>query len=155
MQVSLKAMNGVAFSEYQKRAIPHYAKENIKSGRWNESEALEKSKKYFELLLPEGIETKDNYLFNILEKKNSVSVGYVWVKIIDNIGTKSAFICDIEIYEFCRRKGYAKSGLNCIEKVVADVGATSLGLHVFNHNAAARALYNSTGYQTVSHNMQK
>ena len=69
--------------------------------------------------------------------------------------TKSAFIYDIEILEQYRRKDHAKSALNSIEKIVADLGATSLGLHVFKQNIAAIGLYQSIGYQTVSLYMQK
>ncbi len=155
MQVSLKAMNQEAFSHYLEIAIPSYAKENIESGRWDESEALERSKQAHESLLPEREETKNNYLFNIIELQSQGSVGHIWVKVEDNIRTKSAFIYDIEIYENHRRKGYAKSALGCIEKVISDLGASSLRLHVFKHNSAAINLYNSIGYQTVSYNMQK
>ena len=155
MKVSLKAMNEESFSDYRKQAIPAYAKDNVESGRWEKSEALERSEQDFDRLLPEGLGSKSNYLFNVIENESGKNVGHIWVKVEDNIRTKSAFIYDIEIYEHYRRKGYAKSGLRCIEKVVADLGATTLGLHVFNYNSAAMALYNSIGYQVVSHNMSK
>lgn len=155
MKVSLKAMSEMEFSDYLKGAIPAYAKENTESGRWEETDALERSKKEYELLLPQGRDTKDNYLFNVIENTSNNKVGYIWVKFEVNIRTKSAFIYDIEIFESHRRKGYAKSGLSCIEKVVTDMGATNLGLHVFNHNSAAIALYNSIGYRKISCNMQK
>lgn len=155
MPISLIAMNEDAFSDYLETAIPAYARDNVDAGRWDESGALERSRKDHEALLPNGVETCDNYLFNIIENESSNNVGYIWVKVEDNIRTKSAFIYDIEIYEAFRRKGYAKSALGRIEKVVADLGASSLGLHVFKQNSAAIALYNSMGYQTVSHNMQK
>ncbi|MRI32489.1 GNAT family N-acetyltransferase [Endozoicomonas sp. OPT23] len=155
MQVLLKAMDQQSFSDYLEMAIPSYARDNIDSGRWDTSEATERSIKAHESLLPEGLETKDNYLFDIIEQEDQQNVGHIWVKIEDNIRTRSAFIYDIEIYESHRRKGHAKAALTSIEAKVADMGATSLGLHVFNHNSAALKLYNSIGYQTVSHNMQK
>lgn len=155
MKVSLVPMNEEAFSNFLQMAIPAYAKDNVDSGRWEESEALERSKKAHESLLPEGLATKNNYLFTIHEIEDKNNVGHTWVKIDDNVSTKSAFIYDIEILEPYRRKGFAKSALVNIEKIVGNLGATSLGLHVFNHNSAALALYNSIGYQTVSHNMQK
>jgi ribosomal protein S18 acetylase RimI-like enzyme len=155
MQVLLIAMNEESFSNYLQIAIPSYAKDNIDSGRWEESEALARSRKAHESLLPEGVATINNYLFNVIENESKENLGHIWVKVEDNIHTKSAFIYDIEIFEQYRRKGYAKFALGCIEQVVADLGATSLGLHVFNHNSAAIGLYNSIGYQTVSHNMQK
>jgi ribosomal protein S18 acetylase RimI-like enzyme len=123
-------------------------------GRWDQADALERSKKAHESLLPDGIETGDNYLFNIIDNESS-NVGHIWVKIEDNIRTESAFVYDIEICESGRRKGYAKSALGRIEEVAADLGATNLGLQVFAGNSAAIALYNSIGYQTVGHNMQK
>jgi ribosomal protein S18 acetylase RimI-like enzyme len=155
MQVSLKAMNEKSFSDYRKQAIPAYAKDNVESGRWQEADALERSKQDFQRLLPEGLASKNNYLFNVIDNKSDKYVGHVWVKVEDNIGTKSAFIYDIEIYELYRRKGYAKSALSNIENVVEALGATSLGLHVFHYNEAAMALYDSVGYQVVSHNMKK
>jgi ribosomal protein S18 acetylase RimI-like enzyme len=154
MPVSLIAMNEETFSNYLAVAIPAYAQDNVDAGRWGQADALERSEKAHDALLPDGIETRDNYLFNIIDNESS-NVGQIWVKIEDNIRTKSAFIYDIEICESSRRKGYAKSALGCIEEIVADLGATNLGLHVFAGNSAAIALYNSIGYQTVGHNMQK
>ena len=127
----------------------------MKAGWWDQSEALERSKMAYTRLLPDGLHSEGNYLFNIIENTTSNNVGYIWVKIETHIHTKSAFIYDIGIYEGYRRKGYAKSALSCIEIVAADLGATSLGLHVFNHNLSAKSLYSSVGYRVVSHNMQK
>ncbi|EHW0638411.1 N-acetyltransferase [Vibrio vulnificus] len=155
MEVSLKAMNSETFSEYLEMVIPSYANDNVKSGWWDKSEALERSKKAYARLLPDGLNSEGNYLFNIVVDKTSSNVGYIWVKIETHIHTKSAFIYDIGIYEGYRRKGYAKAALRCIEIVSADLGATSLGLHVFNHNSSAKSLYSSVGYQVVSHNMHK
>ena len=155
MQVTLALMNEESFSTYQKQAIPSYAKDNVDAGRWEEADSLERSEKDFKRLLPDGGQTKDNYLYNIIEDISGKNVGHIWVKLEDNIRTKSAFIYDIEVHEQYRRNGYAKSALFCIEKVVADLGAISLGLHVFNNNPAALALYKSINYQVVSLNMQK
>ncbi|KJY73823.1 GNAT family N-acetyltransferase [Vibrio nigripulchritudo] len=151
MQVSLKPMNEETFREYLNLAIPSYAKNNIESGRWDENGSLEKSKKEYDHLLPEGLESKNNYLFNVIEHNNNNNVGYIWVK----VDSKSAFIYDIGIFEDYRRKGYAKSALNLIEGVVSKLGVTSIGLHVFHQNSGAQDLYNNLGYQVVSHNMCK
>ena len=151
MQVSLKLMSEETFREYLNLVIPSYANDNIESGRWDKEGALERSKKEYDHLLPEGLESKNNYLFNVVEHNNNNNVGYIWVK----VDSKSAFIYDIGISEDYRRKGYAKSALNLIEGVVSKLGVTSIGLHVFNQNSGAQALYNSFGYQVVSHNMRK
>lgn len=153
--ILLIPMNEEAFSKYLQRAIPAYAQDNVDSGRWDESDALERSKNAHDDFLPDGVETEDHYLFNIQETDGDNEIGYIWVRVEENVRTTSAFIYDLEIYEAHRRRGYAKAALAEIETVVADLGATSLGLHVFHHNKAALALYNSVGFQTMSHNMQK
>lgn len=151
MKVSLKPMNEETFREYLNLAIPSYANDNIESGRWDENGSLERSKKEFDHLLPEGLESKNNYLFNVIEHNNNNNVGYIWVK----VDSTASFIYDIGIYKDYRRKGYAKSALNLIEGVVSKLGVTSIGLHVFHQNSGAQDLYNRLGYQVVSHNMCK
>ncbi|OEE67591.1 GNAT family N-acetyltransferase [Enterovibrio norvegicus FF-33] len=155
IHVSLEAMDSASFSEYLQFAIPSYARDNVESGRWDKSDALERSKKVYAHLLPEGLNSPDDHLFNIIESATNQNVGYIWVKIETHFGVKSAFIYGVGTFEGYRRKGYAKSALRCIETVASDLGATSLGLHVFSHNSAAQSLYSSMGYHVVSHNMKK
>ncbi|WP_434999687.1 hypothetical protein ACRZ5S_17880 [Vibrio scophthalmi] len=77
MEVSLKAMNSETFSEYLEMVIPSYANDNVKSGWWDKSEALERSKKAYARLLPYGLNSEGNYLFNIVVNKTSSNVGYI------------------------------------------------------------------------------
>ncbi|WP_461535331.1 GNAT family N-acetyltransferase [Spongorhabdus nitratireducens] len=155
MTTVLVAMDSAAFENYLQIAIPAYAQTNIESGRWEASTALEQSRQAHSALLPQGAETENHYLFNIRTENSDENVGHIWVHIDDQHSLRTAFIYDIEIYESFRRKGYARSALKNIEEFVAGLGARSLGLHVFNHNQSARALYESMGFVTVSHNMKK
>ncbi|ROS02057.1 acetyltransferase (GNAT) family protein [Sinobacterium caligoides] len=155
MSTSLQAMSEEDYSRYFQSAISSYAKANVDSGRWPEAEALQRAKEAHDKLLPAGLATEDNYFFHLVSAEQQQPVGHIWVKLENNVNSTSAFIYDIEINPSYRRRGYAKSALANIEKFVTELGASSLGLHVFNHNAAAVALYHSVGYQTVSHNMQK
>ncbi|CAM3592613.1 Putative N-acetyltransferase YycN [Parendozoicomonas haliclonae] len=148
-------MSPDAYSHFLETAIPSYAKANTTSGRWVESEAMARSHKVYQSLLPEGLETPNNHLFNIIENENKAIVGHLWVKVDENSQAKSAFILSLEIYERYRRKGYAKAALHTVEQVVAELGATSLGLHVFSYNSAAINLYADAGYQVISQSMQK
>lgn len=155
MQVSLVSMNHYEYLAFIEMAIPAYAQANIDSGRWDVSDALERARNSYNSLLPQGIETQENYIFIIKETISNEKVGHIWVKVEEAVPTKPAFIYDVEIYENYRRKGYGKSALQAIEKYVSTLGAKSLGLHVFSHNSAARALYESAGYRVSGHNMQK
>lgn len=155
MKVTLVAIGEQTFASYLENSVTAYAEDNVNSDRWDESEAFERSKAAHDLLLPEGLATKASHLFNIASVEHDESVGHVWVKIEENIESKSAFIVDLEIYESYRRNGFAKVALELIERFVAELGASRLGLHVFHSNSEAIELYNSVGFHTVSHNMQK
>ncbi|RXJ72724.1 GNAT family N-acetyltransferase [Veronia nyctiphanis] len=155
MEVSLKKMNEESFAEYLQFAIPAYASENIRAGRWPTTGDLERSKLEYADLFPEGLKTKDNYLFNIVESSNDIEIGHLWVKITSKENSKSAFIYDLHIHESYRGKGYAKAALLCTEHFASSLGADSISLHVFNHNDVAKALYKKVGYEVISHNMRK
>ncbi|CZF86143.1 GNAT family N-acetyltransferase [Grimontia marina] len=155
MQVSLKAMSEGSFTEYLSSAISDYALANIKSGRWSESEAMEKSKEAHSLLLPDGLETENHHLFDIFENENGECVGHLWIELKGENHSKSAFVYSIGINERFRRKGYAKSALYCLEETALELGAKCVDLHVFGFNSAAQALYEHAGYHVVSQNMRK
>lgn len=155
MSITLRKMKENVFDEYLVKSIPAYALENIESGRWIEEGAIERSRADHESLLPDGIHTKNNYLFEVITGKESNVVGVLWVNVDDTVSTKSAFIYDIEIYEDHRRQGYAKQTLNALECFVKDLGINKIGLHVFRQNAAAQSLYEAMGYRVVSSNMSK
>ena len=155
MTTVLAAMDSAAFADYLEIATPSYAQTNVDSGRWEEASALERSRQAHNTLLPQGADTENHHLFNIRPDGSDENVGHLWVHIDDQPASQTAFIYDIEIYQSFRRKGYARSALRNIEEFVTGLGATSLGLHVFNYNHSARALYESMGFEIVSHNMKK
>jgi ribosomal protein S18 acetylase RimI-like enzyme len=151
----LKKMSQPEFVQYLDNAIPEYARENVESGRWQPEGAVERSRSDHERLLPEGIETKNNYLFNIISPTDDCNVGSLWLSIEEHDQNNSAFIYDIEVNPRYRRKGFATSALNEIEDIVKGLGIETLGLHVFRHNISAEKLYTSLGYNIVSTNMAK
>ena len=52
---TLIPMTQPEYDEYLKQLIPDYAADNVRAGYWDESEALEKSRKQLESLLPQGL----------------------------------------------------------------------------------------------------
>ncbi len=155
MQSKLRNMTDIAFSEYLEKAIPDYARDNIESGRWAEQGAIERSREDHKRLLPEGIKTPNNHLFEIISVDQECAVGVLWLAVEDKYGIKTAFIYDIEVKEEYRRKGYARSALLELENFASNLSIDSIGLHVFRQNSSAQALYNSLGYNVVSSNMVK
>ncbi|HSO28244.1 MAG TPA: GNAT family N-acetyltransferase, partial [Anaerolineales bacterium] len=67
----------------------------------------------------------------------------------------TAFIYDFVIDEAYRRRGYGRLALLALEDKAREMGIDQIALHVFGHNHAARALYESVGYQVTNLQMAK
>lgn len=154
-KIRLVPLSDADFDTYLERDIRLYAEENVRAGYWSEAEALDKSRKAHERLLPEGLATKNHYLFAIQEAATGVTVGSLWLMADRETERPTGFIFDLFVDEPYRRKGYARQAMLALEREAHELGLTSLGLHVFAHNPAAFALYQSLGYQVKSLNMTK
>jgi ribosomal protein S18 acetylase RimI-like enzyme len=106
-------------------------------------------------LLPQGLETPDHFLFEVMADGAGPVVGFAWLTIERRLGAISAYIYNIEIKSEHRRHGHATQALQALESIAAAKGATSIGLNVFAHNTGAQALYRQLGYQPTNMNMRK
>jgi ribosomal protein S18 acetylase RimI-like enzyme len=152
---ALRPMQAAAYPEYLESAICGYAQDNVSARRWPQVGAIERSREDFESLLPRGLDTPDNFLFEILDHKNGPTVGYFWYKLERKYGACSAYVYDLEVRPEHRRQGHAWRALKALELLAAEAGATSIGLNVFANNAAARALYRKLGYRPTNINMSR
>ena len=151
----LEPMSKECFPSYIEYLIVQYAQENVDAGRWPKAGALTRSREDTEKQLPRGIETENNYFFEIKVPEINESVGWIWLSLENSDITNTVFIYDLEIKAEYRRQGYAKLALKEIEGFAATHKVANIGLHVFSQNEGARALYAEMGFQTVSLNMMK
>jgi len=142
--IELQAMTESDFQKYLTRAVETYAAEKVKAGNWREDEALDRSRKEFNDLLPEGIHTADHFLYNIVNEACE-KVGFLWFALAPR-RTEWYFIYDFEIYEVFRRRGYAFQALAKLDEFARGRGIETIELHVFGHNTAARELYKKAGF---------
>ena len=140
------------FDAFLVRSVPEYAADHVRAGNWTESEALEKSRKEFDDLLPQGLNTEDNYLYSLVD--GNETVGLIWMKVKTN-PSKSGFIYDVFVEEKFRGKGYGKSLMLLLEEKAREMELKSLDLHVFGSNHVARKLYEAIGYETTNVLMSK
>ena len=148
-------MTAAAYGTYLEAAVAAYAEENVDSGRWPAEGALERSRADFESLLPRGVATPDNHLFEIKAEEQGPAIGYLHFAIEVKAGMCSAFVYDLEIKPEHRRRGHAAAAFAAIEPLAREFGAESIGLHVFAQNVAAQALYRKLGYRVTGMNMVK
>jgi len=151
--VRLVPMTENDFEVYLDKTIPEYAAENVKAGYWSEDDALERSRKAYAGLLPQGLNTKYNYLFRIQLEENAEIIGMIWMK--HETPQPQGFILDFMLDEAQRGKGYGKLSLLALEEFAKGLGLKSLGLNVFAHNTSAMKLYKALGYEVTSQNMVK
>lgn len=152
---TLRPMRREAFEAYLVAAVANYAHENVQAQRWDEAGALERSHADFVSLLPEGLDTTDNFVLEILQGEQGPVIGTVWYAIERKFGTPTAFVYDLEIVAAHRRQGHALRALQAVERAALAAGAAAIGLNVFADNPAAQALYRKLGYVTTNCDMRK
>jgi ribosomal protein S18 acetylase RimI-like enzyme len=81
-------------------------------------------------------------------------IGWLWVGPVGSDPLRW-WVWDIVIEEELRGSGYGRKAMLLAEELARAHGATSLGLNVFAHNAVARSLYASLGFEESSIQMRK
>lgn len=141
--VRLVAMTETEFQAYLESDVQRYAQEHVKAGDWHQSEALEKSKEEHQRLLPNGLASKNQYLFSIEDEELREKLGIVWFAVQHT----AVFVYDLFIHDEFRRRGHGTQALVALEEKVRRLGVDTISLHVFAHNRPARALYEKAGYK--------
>lgn len=151
--IHLVPMTESEFDAYLEKAVPDYAAENVRAGYWSEEEALERSRKAYDGLLPQGVKTENNYLFSIQSEENGGKIGMVWMK--HEAPRAHGFIFDITLDKAQRGKGVGKQAMLALQEKARKLELETIGLHVFAKNVPAMKLYKGLGYEVTSQNMTK
>jgi ribosomal protein S18 acetylase RimI-like enzyme len=147
----LAPMDENDYGPFMERLVRVYAEENVRAGRWSKEEGLLEARKEIQKLLPNGRETPNHFLFNILAGSASEKVGALWLA----IEPRGGFVYDLLVFEPYRRRGYAEQAMTLLEEVARGKGAGRISLHVFGDNAGARRLYTKLGYSETNVVMSK
>ncbi len=151
----LVPMSPEAYAQYLVAAVAGYAQQNVSSGRWPAEGALERSNAEHQRLLPQGLATPDNYLFEIQDAEARAVVGSLWFAVENRAGARTGFVFDVRVNERYRRQGHATRAFKALELFARGLGLSTIGLHVFAYNTEAQALYQALGYGITSLNMHK
>jgi ribosomal protein S18 acetylase RimI-like enzyme len=143
------------FETFLEQEIVDYAQDKVKSGNWLAEEALEKSRAEFLGLLPDGLQTQDQFIFTIFDEQTGQKLGVLWVQVKLGEAHRRAFICDFVIQPQFRGQGFGKQALQALDKKMEEMGVESISLHVFAHNTQAIGLYEKMGYAVTNLYMGK
>ncbi len=141
----LRPMTPAEYDAWLAEAIPAYAADKVASGQWTPASSLAQSAAEFDELLPQGLATSDQHLFTLVDAQQA-AVGVLWFAVKTKFDARIAYVFDIAVVPARQREGHARRALLALEHEVARLGLTGIALHVFGHNAAARALYDRLGY---------
>ena len=111
--VKLVPMDSSAFTAYLERSTADYAEEHIRSGNWQRQGALEKARAEFKHLLPDGLQTRDNYIYSIMAPDTGQILGMLWFKVTEDGTRRRAFFYEFYIEESFRGKGFREASPGC------------------------------------------
>ena len=153
--VKLTPMAQEDFAAYLERSVREYAAEHVKTGNWKESESLEKSRAEFNKLLPNGLQSKDEFVYSIVDESTGRKLGILWVEVKMDETPRRAFGYDFIVYEEFRGKGFGKQALMALDEILKSKDVEFMGLHVFGHNTNAFELYKKMGFEITNVQMKK
>ena len=146
MNIQLRKMTAQEYSDFYEYSKNHHAEELMKELNMTPDEALIETEQELIEMLPDGLNTADNFLFVIEGLADRKKVGFMWYLFESTDHVKQVFLCDFVIQERDRRKGYATAALYEMEKHAGDNGSRESLLFVANDNTAAKKLYAGCGY---------
>lgn len=149
MKVEIRKMTELEFESFLARSIDEYAKGKEEAEDMTPQAAMELSKRSFAELLPEGLQTKESYLYSFTVDNNAV--GNVWLAKRGD----GCFIYELYLDAALRGKGLGKQLMSLVDDEAKRLGFKIIRLHVFGFNKVARRLYESCGYETTNVNMVK
>jgi ribosomal protein S18 acetylase RimI-like enzyme len=151
--IALRPMAESEFRSYLAPAIRGYARQHRTAGDVDPKKALARARADYDELLPHGLKTPGQFMYSIVHAGKAV--GMLWFELKKKHGKRRAFIFDFQIMPSQRGKGFGRKALRALEREARRLGAQVVGLHVFGHNRAARALYETSGYRYTSMHMNK
>ena len=148
--LQMRPMTAGEFHAYRTRAIHGYASDLVSSGQNAVEDAADRARACFDTLLPDGLRTSGQTLVMLIDGATGDAVGDLWYAIVPEGPNRTLFIYDLDIVPSRRRQGWATRALDALDAEARRYGVTEIGLSVFNHNAAARALYRSCGFVPIT-----
>jgi ribosomal protein S18 acetylase RimI-like enzyme len=142
----LRPMSRPEYDAWMEESVPAYAADKVASGQWTEEASLELSQKENDELLPQGIDTPGHHFYTIVDDKLA-AVGMLWIAVKTKFNSPIAFVYDVSILPERQREGHGYRAFAALEAEVQRLGLSGIALHVFGHNAGARALYEKLGFQ--------
>jgi GNAT superfamily N-acetyltransferase len=150
-RVRSRPMTTPEVDAYLARAVEEYAAETMAADALLTREAaLENSRQVHAQALPQGAGTPGHDFLVAEDTGDGRRVGMLWLFHEERAG----YVYDVAVDEDERGRGYGRAVMELADRHCRDLGLEVLGLNVFGHNAVARGLYDSLGYEVVDQSLK-
>ena len=146
-------MSEDAYRRWIEPTLREYAQEHVDAGNWPADEALDRARRQFAELLPEGRETVGHVLWTI-EDAGGRDVGMLWVAPHPTM-PNAIWIYDFAVVPEARGRGVGRAALDALDAWARERAIDQIGLHVFGSNDIARRLYLRAGFVETDVTMVK
>lgn len=151
--MTLVPIDAQRFPSWWNRSLAEYATDLTSAGEAPEV-ARRHAAETMRTAFPTGGPAADNAVFDLVHDADG-TVGYLWIGRDTSDDATAWWVWDILIEPEHRGKGYGRAAMLLAEDHARATGARTLGLSVFGHNRAARALYESAGFEITTVKMRK
>ncbi len=151
--IDLQPMTAEIYQTWRAQTVPEYAAGQVAAGNWPSEGSAERAEAEFRDLLPAGIDTPGQQLWDIRDR-DGAHVGVLWVGPIPD-AADALYIWDIAIEPQAQGRGYGQAALEALHAWARAHGYGRVSLHVFGSNDTARRLYLRSGYVETDVSMEK
>ncbi|AJW98722.1 acetyltransferase family protein [Burkholderia gladioli] len=151
--LELVPMSDHEFAEFEADTVASYAAALVAAG--DADSAAEFAASHFARLLPLGRATPGHQFFRLHDAAREMAVGRLWLGETSSARGRRAFLYDLLIEPGQRGQGLGAAALQAAEDWARARGLAHLDLNVFEHNVAARRLYDRSGYRQLGKCLSK
>lgn len=120
--IRLKRMDEDEYPTYRDAAVRGYAEDKQRSGDWVSRDALTLSLQALHRYAPSGLQTPGQHFFTVHDAATDAKVGWLWYQVRDDGLYRSAFLCDIMIFDEYQRQGYGTACLAELDNQARELG---------------------------------
>ncbi|MGH9019433.1 MAG: GNAT family N-acetyltransferase [Acidimicrobiales bacterium] len=148
----LRDMDAAALAVAIPAIMADYVDEQVAAGQ-SRAAAQARADAQHAALFPDDRPAEGQHLMEVVD--GDEAVGLLWMGRPFDGDERTRWVFKVEVYEAHRGRGLGRATMEAAEAWTREHGGTRVGLNVFGHNAVARSLYDSLGYQVQSTNMFK
>ena len=149
----LTPVDDAEYADFAERQVVEYANQLARAGEVTEGDSLAVAGQRLRALLADELRAAGHQFFVARSAIVKPRIGWVWISPApaflgpNRAGTR--WLSQLTIEETVRGRGWGRALLNATERHLLQMGVEQLWLRVFDWNTAARALYDSQGYELV------